>query len=117
MALVTRTYLTDDLDGSEDDVSTIHLALDKVNYEIDLSAVNEARLREKLARFVDAATEVKVKPVARRGQRATPAAVASTRPDKEQTRAIREWANVNGHQVSARGRISAAVQEAFAAAH
>jgi hypothetical protein len=33
MALVTRTYLTDDLDGSEDDVSTVRLALDKVSYE------------------------------------------------------------------------------------
>jgi hypothetical protein len=56
MALVTRTYLTDDLDGSEDDVSTVRLALDKVSYEIDLSAVNEARLRDKLAKFVAAGT-------------------------------------------------------------
>ena len=36
MALVARTYLTDDLDGSEDDMSTVRLALDKVSYEIDL---------------------------------------------------------------------------------
>jgi hypothetical protein len=115
MATVTRVVMTDDLDGSEDDVKTVLIGLDKVGYEIDLSAANEARLRDKLARFVEAATEVKNKPVVRRGRK--PAAVASTRPDKEQTLAIREWARTNGYQVSARGRISAAIQEAFNAAH
>lgn len=114
MALVTRTYLTDDLDGSEGDVSTVEIALDKANYEIDLSAANQARLREKLARFVDAATEVKSKPAARRGRKAAPA--PASRPGREQTQAIREWARANGYQVSERGRISAAIQEAFAAA-
>jgi hypothetical protein len=115
MALVTRTYLTDDLDGSEDDVRTVRLALDKVSYEIDLSAVNEARLRDKLAKFVAAGTEVRAKPVAGTGRKS--ASVATTRPDKEQTQAIRQWARANGHQVSDRGRISAAIQEAFGAAH
>jgi nucleoid-associated protein Lsr2 len=115
MALVTRTYMTDDLDGSEGDVSTVRIALDKIDYEIDLSAANEARLRDKLARFVDAATELKTKPTtSRRGPKS--AAVSTTRPDKEQTQAIREWAKANGYQVSDRGRISAAIQEAFAAA-
>ena len=113
MALVTRTYKTDDLDGSEGDVSSVRFALDKVSYEIDLSPANEARLRDKLAKFVDAATEVKNNPATRRGRK--PAAAAMDRPDKEQTQAIREWARTNGHQVSARGRISAAIQEAFSA--
>jgi len=115
MALITRTYMTDDLDGSEDDVSTVRIALDKVSYEIDLSAANAARLRDKLARFVDAATEVKDKPGPRRGSKAV--AVSSTRPDKEQTQAIREWARAHGYQVSDRGRIPAAIQAAFGAAH
>ena len=115
MVLVSRTYLTDDIDGSEDEVTTVRLALDKVSYEIDLSPANEAGLRDKLTRFLDAATEVKPRPVAaRRGQRIT---ASSTRPDKEQIHAIREWAKANGHQVSDRGRISAAVRAAFAAAH
>jgi hypothetical protein len=48
MATVTRVVMTDDLDGSEDDVKTVRIALDKVGYEIDLSAANEARLRDKL---------------------------------------------------------------------
>ena len=62
MATVTRIVMTDDLDGSEDAVSTISIALDKVSDEIDLSAAQRSRLRDKLARFVDAATEVKSKP-------------------------------------------------------
>jgi len=115
MATVTRVVMTDDLDGSEDDVKTVLIALDKIEYEIDLSAANEARLRDNLAKFVEAATEVRKKSVVRRGRR--PAAVTSTRPDKEQTLAIREWARANGHKVSDRGRISAAIQAAFGAAH
>ena len=67
------------------------------------------------AKFVDAATEVKSKPAARRGR--TSASMTSTRPDKEQPRAIREWARANGHQVSSRGRVPAAIREAFSAAH
>ena len=36
MALITRVYLVDDLDGSEDDVSTVTFTLDGKDYEIDL---------------------------------------------------------------------------------
>ena len=59
MATVTRTYLIDDLDGSKDDVENVLLALDGMSYEIDLSAANAGRLREKLERFVAAASPVK----------------------------------------------------------
>src|SRR3954449_3139195 len=45
MALITRVYLVDDLDGSEDDVSTVMFNLDGKDYEIDLSADNAERLR------------------------------------------------------------------------
>ena len=40
MATLTRTYLVDDLDESEEDVENVLLALDGTNYEIDLSAAN-----------------------------------------------------------------------------
>jgi hypothetical protein len=115
MALVTRTFKTDDLDNSEDDVRTVRFALDKINYEIDLSSANDKRLRDALARFVTAATEVRKRPVPRGGRKT--AAAAGARPDKEQAQAIREWARANGYQVSERGRISVTIQEAFAAAH
>jgi len=40
---------------------------------------------------------------------------ASARPGRarEETAAIREWANANGHEVSDRGRIPSAVLEAY----
>ena len=115
MTLVTRSYLVDDLDGSDEDVSTILLALDKVNYEIDLSAANEAQLGEKLERFVDAATPVKAQVPAVRNQGRKQAKSAPV--GKDQAQAVRDWARNQGLTVSERGRISKSVQEAFEAAH
>ena len=40
-----------------------------------------------------------------------------TRRDPEQTKAIRSWANANGYDVSARGKISDAISDAYEAAH
>jgi hypothetical protein len=113
MATVTRTYQVDDLDGSEDDVSTVQIALDKVTYEIDLSADNAERLREKLARFVDNGTLV----TPSRGTKAVRKVAKPGPASREQTTAVREWARNNGYEVSERGRISAAVQKAFEEAH
>ena len=116
MAIVTRTYLVDDLDASEEDVENVLFAIDGTNYEIDLSAANAGRLREKLARFIDAASAVRVSKSApaKRGPKGKAAPVPSNR---EQLQAIREWAKVEGYEVSGRGRISRAIQEAFDAAH
>lgn len=114
MVTVTRTVLVDDLDGSQDDVHTVRFSLDGTDFEIDLNAGNEARLRDKLARFVENATPVR----APRGRARTGGRVS--RPpasDPDQTRAIRAWAAANGYAVSTRGRIPRAVQDAFAAAH
>ena len=114
MAHITRTYQVDDLDGSEDDVTTVLFSLDGSNFEIDLSAANEARLRDGLARFVDAASSVKP---ARAGRAPPRAKVAGPPPNRDQAQAIRDWARNNGYEVSARGRISKAIQDAFEAAH
>jgi hypothetical protein len=113
MATVTRTYMIDDLDGSEEDVSTVLFSLDKKDFEIDLSAANAERLREKLVRFVDAAKAVKPQ----RGRETARKAVKSEPAGREQAQAIRDWARNQGLTVSERGRISAAVQQAFDEAH
>jgi hypothetical protein len=112
IATVTRTYLVDDLDGSAEDVSPVSFSLDRKDYEIDLSAANAARLRARLAKFVDAVTPY-------RPHRGRPArkAVKSAPSNREQTHAIREWARNNGYEVSERGRISAAIQIVFDEAH
>jgi Lsr2 len=114
MATVTSTYLVDDLDGSDDDVSTVRFHLDKRDYEIDLGAANEEQLREKLAKFLDAAT-----PVGPRRARTTAAhkTVKAIPASRDQTQPIREWARGAGYVVSERGRIPKNVQEAFNQAH
>ncbi|RNH99673.1 Lsr2 family protein [Micromonospora aurantiaca] len=52
MATRTIVVVTDDLDHSSDNVTTHHLALDGVVYEIDLGPDNLQRLREALAPYV-----------------------------------------------------------------
>ena len=111
MATVSRTYMTDDLDGSEAS-ETVRFNAEGVELEIDLSAENATRLRNNLQRFIDAATPVKAKcgPVKR--TRGKAAAVATSRQD---TQDIRVWAKAAGLAVSPRGRISLAVKDAFEA--
>jgi len=114
MATVIRTYMVDDLDGSTEDVENVQFSLDGHTFEIDLSAENAARLREKLERFIEAGHRVMEQKPKRgiRKQVITTGAVS-----KEQTQAIRHWATENGYHVSERGRIPATIREAFEAAH
>jgi len=112
MATLTQTYMIDDLDGSEgDDVSTVLFALDKKDYEIDLSAANAERLREKLAKFVDAATPVKTSKARLQSKAKPPTS------ERGKSQEIRDWARANGYEVSDRGRIGQAVWDAFDEVH
>ena len=112
MAFATRTFLVDDLDGSTEDVQNVQLSLDGTNFEIDLSATNAARLREKLAKYVEHGTKVTPQKI-RRSQRVVKPPVSG----RDQVQAVRDWARQNGYKVSARGRIPKSIQDAFAAAH
>lgn len=82
-----------------------------------MSDENIDRLHEALAPFIEAARSVNGRPT----KTATKALTnpRRTRPavDREQSQAIREWANANGHTVAGRGRIPAAVVDAYNAAH
>ncbi len=108
MATVTRTYLVDDLDGSEEDVISVSFSLDKKDYEIDLSAANEARLRTN-----GPSSSMRPLHFTPGGRVVRSSAIKAAPVGKEQSRAIREWARSNGYEFSARGRISAAIQKAF----
>jgi hypothetical protein len=113
MAQKVLVQLVDDLDGtSSTDIATVTFGLDGVSYEIDLNEGNATNLREHLSEFITSArrTGGRVK----RGA-ATGGTTGSGR-NREQTQAIREWAKKNGHEVSDRGRIPAAVISAFEAA-
>ncbi|WP_367133276.1 Lsr2 family protein [Saccharothrix sp. HUAS TT1] len=117
MAQKVLVQLIDDLDGTPaEDGQTVSFALDGVTYEIDLKPGNADKLRSALADFVAAARKT-----GGRTKRNT-AAPGARRPapdarNKEQTKAIREWARSNGHELADRGRIPANVIEAFEAAH
>lgn len=113
MATVTMVSRVDDIDGSNE-AESVSFALDGVEYEIDLNAAHAAQLRDALATYIAHGRKVA-------GRRTR--SVRSPRPrvgtgmDRDQIAAIREWARDNGHQVSDRGRLSAAVIAAFEAAH
>ena len=92
MATVTRTFLVDDLDGSTEDVENVRISLDGTNFEIDLSAANAARLREKLAKYVEYGTRVTPQKT-RRSQRVVKPAVSG----RDQVQAVRDWARQNGY--------------------
>lgn len=112
MAQRVEILLVDDLDGSEAS-ETVTFALDGTAYEIDLSKANANALREAVGPFVTKARKVK----GARASRASSSASGGTQKEKlEHMRQVREWANANGHQVSSRGRIPAAVTEAYEAA-
>jgi len=119
MARKVQVILSDDLDDSISADETVTFALDGTTYEIDLSDKNATEMRDVFGKYVSAARKV-----SSRGTRASGAGRSRAtggggggRMDREQAGAIRDWARKNGHEVSDRGRIPAAVVEAFEAAH
>ncbi|MFC4146689.1 Lsr2 family protein [Micromonospora mangrovi] len=94
--------LVDDLDGGDAD-ETVKFALDGVQYEIDLSASNAAKLRDVFAQYVAAGTKVGRGGVVVGGRAARGRGGATA--DREQNRAIRDWAKKAGKDISDRGRI------------
>jgi hypothetical protein len=109
-----KITLVDDIDGTPIDSGeggTVRFSIDGANYEIDLGPDNIEALHSALEKFVSSARRVGSRPAAA-------ASVASaSKSDPKQLKAIREWANANGHQVSDRGRIPSEVQAAYAAAN
>ena len=109
---VIREFV-DDIDGSEAE-RTFTFAVDGTDYEIDLSTQNIKEFHEAIAGFVESARKVKASGNSRQARK------VSTRDSgrsREQTQAVREWARQQGHRVNDRGRIPAAIQQAFDQAH
>jgi hypothetical protein len=111
MAQKVIVELVDDLDGTaSDDISTVSFSLDGADYEIDLSESNAEDLRGILAEFVAAARRTGGRIKRSSGSTKSPARPAA---DREQTKAIREWARNNGFELADRGRIPANVLTAY----
>ncbi|HRW19400.1 MAG TPA: Lsr2 family protein [Dermatophilaceae bacterium] len=109
MAKRVQVVLTDDIDGTDAD-ETVSFALDGVSYEIDLSSGNADKLRSALAPWVGAAQRTG-------GRKAGGRRAGGRSARRGGVSAVREWARANGHQINDRGRVPAAIQEAYDKAH
>lgn len=114
MAQKVQVHLVDDLNGEEAH-ETVRFGLDGTNYEIDLTTDNANTLRSALGEYVDKARK------ANTGGRKSQGTQKSTTPgsarSKEETQAIRKWAQDNGHNPSARGRITQSIIDAYNEVH
>ncbi|QII06718.1 Lsr2 family protein [Rhodococcoides fascians A25f] len=114
MARKVYVQLVDDIDEKPIESGGEHItySVNGVSYEIDLSDKNAKEFHRKLDYYIEHSTKVGGK----RTKKSSASATGAKR-DANQTKAIREWAKANGHNISARGRIPAEVEQAFDAAH
>lgn len=111
--------LVDDIDGTELEAGsgeTVLFSLDGVAYEIDLTDQNARSLRDSFAQYIDAARAVS----SGRGRSAGGNGGDSRtrrRTGQIDYGPIRAWAKDNNYTLSDRGRVPAAVIEAYNAAH
>lgn len=105
MAQQVQVLLVDDIDGGKA-AETVSFALDGVQYEIDLSTKNAAKLRDALSTWVGSARRSG-------GRRSAGGRGRGSRSTSGDLTAVREWGRKNGFTVSDRGRISAELQAAY----
>lgn len=109
MAQRTIFELVDDIDGSPAEES-VSFAIDGVEFVIDLSTDNAARLRDTLAEFVGHSRRTG----GRKQRGGSTTAATNGKPDGQ---AVREWARSQGEAVAERGRIPQALVMRFQEAH
>jgi hypothetical protein len=113
MAQRVNVVLVDDIDG-DDASETVSFALDGVDYEIDLSDQHASELRDALALYIGHGRRTGGR---RRSGRKSSAPAATATDGGPSAADIRAWARMNGYEVPERGRVSAEVREAYAAAN
>ena len=106
MAQKIVTELIDDVDGSVAE-ETVEFSYRGYSYEIDLSSKNIQRLDKALNAFIEHAR--RTGRTGRQGK-ATVSRIPSNSAD------VRAWAEAEGYDVPARGRIPNALREAYEAA-
>lgn len=137
--IVTVEYV-DDLDDvpvDAESVDTVEFSYRGDAYTLVLTTANGAQFDKDIARYIKAAKKAAAREArgARKETHRTPrqpakpkarprpqpssrtVAPATKKTGPERTRAIREWATANGHNVSHRGRVAATVITAYDAAH
>ncbi|QNA75372.1 Lsr2 family protein [Streptomyces sp. So13.3] len=112
MAQRVVTLYTDDITGNEgEDIATHTFSVDGVTYEIDLGEDSYQQLLDALGPFVRAGR--KIGGSSRRGG-SKRAQADGHGPDAAK---VREWAQAQGIEINARGRIPGDVLEKYQAAN
>jgi hypothetical protein len=108
VAQKTQVTLIDDIDGGAA-AETVEFAVDGKAYAIDLSSRNANAFKKLLAPYIEAGRKLS-SPKRGRGKpyRHVPTAVDPA--------AVRAWAIANDYEISARGRVSAAIIDEYRAA-
>ena len=112
MAQKVNIVLIDDIDQTDAE-ETVTFGLDGKEYAIDLNAKNASALRDALAPYVGHARPV----IGGRRRRSPGSSTKSAAGGGTAASEIRAWARDNGFDVPERGRVSAEVRDAYAAAH
>ncbi len=118
MAQKTIVQFTDDLDGSEAN-QTVEFGYQGKTYKLDLNDKNAAELEEALAPYIAGAQQAGAGSA--RGDRRGKARQTSAPRQRSgegrdyDPKAVREWAQSQGLEVPARGRIPGKVLEQFKA--
>lgn len=107
--MAVRTILVDDLDDSEEMVTTTTIALDGKAYEIDLSEKNRSKLQKALEPYIKKARMTGSRTVQKSGSKKK-----ASRTDLPEVRA---WAKEQGYEVAERGRVPKDVRDAYDARH
>lgn len=107
MATTTITQITDDLDGSKG-AKSYSFSWQGTAYTIDLNSKNFKALDKLLQPYIEAATKVT--------KRSSPRRRTSTSSQKDVS-SVREWAKIQGLEVSGRGRIPKTIVDKYEAAH
>lgn len=111
--------LIDDLDGKPIDAGLGHevtFSYQGADYRIDLRPTNVDKIEAVFAPYIKVAEKVSSAGKART-KTSTATKTSGSGRSVDQLKAIRDWADKNGFDVSPRGRIKADVIDAFDAAH
>lgn len=119
MAEIFIRQLIDDLDGKPIDAGLGHevtFSYQGADYRIDLRPTNVDKIEAVFAPYIKVAEKVSSAGKART-KTSTATKTSGSGRSVDQLKAIRDWADKNGFDVSPRGRIKADVIDAFDAAH
>ena len=95
--MAKRVIIESDLSG-EPDAETVSFAFDGISYTVDLTEGEKEEFAKLLSPYLDVAEEA----TTTTGQQSIPTQPQSTGPDPS---TVRAWAQANGIEVSAKGRV------------